>query len=141
MANRKITPASLPSPTYTVPSNNKELRMSYGMYNDIMRLVGDPQSATQLLITDATTRDLVVRRLFTENNKSVTQTDELIDSFEIDILPSELDGIVAWVADHVAYFLLSTGTKMNEVVEKYRGLGEELAKAVSSNQSNDGSED
>ena len=136
---KQISPESLPSPTYTVPSTGKELKMSYGMYNDIMRLIGNPQDATQLLIMDATTRDLVLRRLFTDNNKSIQQTEELIDSFEIDILPSELDGIVAWVADHASYFLLSTGRAMNTVIEKYRGQTEELTEQVSSPPSKDGS--
>ena len=119
MANPPSTP-SLPSGTYTVPSTGKELRMSYGMFNDIMRLIGNQQDVALLLLTDAGTRDLVIRRLFTENNKAIDKFDELIDSFEIPILPEEMDGILAWVADHATRFLLSTGKALGKVAEKYQ---------------------
>jgi hypothetical protein len=142
MANQK-SPESLPSPTFTVPSSGKELRMSYGMFNDIMRLVGDVQDVSTMLITDATTRDLVIRRLFTENNKAVEKTEELVDSYSIDILPSEMDGILAWVADHSAHFLLSTGRAMTTVVKKYQDQmpKDEPPKDQSSSPSKTGLED
>jgi hypothetical protein len=101
------------------------------MYNDIMRLIGDPQNATQLLIQDAGTRDLVIRRLYTDNNKAINEIDELIDSFEIDILPTELDSILGWVIDHVTYFLLSTGRMSAEVMSKYQEAGHKLSEAFS----------
>jgi hypothetical protein len=119
MASQK-TATSLPSPTYKVESTGTELRMSYGMFNDIMRLIGNVQDVSGLLITDAMTRDLVIRRLFTDNKKSVESTDELISAYEIEISPSELDGILGWVADHSAHFLLSTGRSLTKVMEKYQ---------------------
>jgi hypothetical protein len=131
---------SLPSPTFTVPSSGHELRMSYGMFNDIMRLVGNPQDAMQLLITDSVTRDLVIRRLFTDNKKSIDKVEELTDSFEIEVLPSEIDGIVGWVADHCAHFLLSTGRAMMNVETKYKSQMDEVKEKASLNQSSSGSE-
>jgi len=114
------SPVSLPEPTYTVPSTSKELRMSYGMFSDIMRLVGNAQDVTMSLINDSISRDLVLRRLFTDTKKALTSTDDLIDSFEIEILPTEIDGIIAWVADHASYFMLSTGNAMGEVLKRYQ---------------------
>lgn len=131
---------SLPNPTYTVVSSGKELRMSYGMFNDIMRLIGNPQDASQLLMTDSMTRDLVIRRLYTETPKSIEKTEDLIDSFEIDILPSEIDGIVAWVADHTAHFLVSTGQAMTTVMEKYKEQVDEITSQASLPPSKDGSQ-
>lgn len=131
---------SLPNPTYKIPSNERELRMSYGMFNDIMRLIGNPQDATQLLITDSVTRDLVIRRLFTENNKSIDKVEDLIDSFEIDILPTEIDGICGWVADHCAHFLLSTGKAMLNLETKYKDELKAAKETASSSLSNSGSE-
>lgn len=131
---------SLPSPTYTIPSNGTELRMSYGMFNDIMRLIGNPQDATDMLITDAVTRDLVIRRLFTDNNKAISNVDDLIDAYSINILPTELDGILGWVADHCAHFLLSTGSAMMAMSEKYKDQLDEAKEKVSLSQSKSGSE-
>lgn len=116
--------------------------MSYGMFSDIMRLVGSTQDVASLLITDSSTRDLVIRRLYTDNNRAIDKIEELIDSFEIDILPTELDGVMAWVADHAAHFLLSTGRKMQEVAEKYQSDEDKRKeeKEASLSQSNSGSE-
>lgn len=117
MADKSL---SLPEPTYTVPSNGRVLTMSYGMFSDITRLVGDPENLTAILVTDPMARDLVLRRLFTDNSKSVDKIEELVDSFEIDILPTELDGILAWVADHVSYFLVSTGRSLGQMIQRYQ---------------------
>lgn len=130
---------SLPSPTYTTPSSGHELKMSYGMFSDINRIVGDIENSSALLMSDAMTRDLVIRRLFTNNNKAVTEFDELTGSFDIDISPAEIDGILGWVVDHLAYFLVSTGRAMTSLMEKYK---DEMPdpKTPSSNQSSDGTE-
>lgn len=111
---------SLPSPTFTVKSSEKELRMSYGMFSDIMRLLGNTEDLAMLLVVDASSRDLVLRRLFTDTKKSINGVDDLVDSFEVDILPSEMDDILAWVADHASYFLISTGRALSGVMEKYQ---------------------
>lgn len=141
MATGSKQPEYLPSPTYTIESSGQELRMSYGMFNDIMRLIGNPQDASSLLITDSGTRDLVIRRLFTDNKKALDKIDEdLIDSFEIDILPSEIDGIVGWVADHCAHFLISMGNQMTTVAEKYQEQLKEASEKASLLQSKSGSE-
>ena len=121
---------SLPSPTYKVPSTEHELRMSYGMFSDIMRLIGSTDDVGILLVSDSTTRDLVLRRLFTDNKKAVEKTEELVDSFEIDILPTELDGILAWVADHATHFLLSTGRALTEVIKGYQDQMPKVPEAV-----------
>lgn len=142
MASPKQAKA-LPTPTYIIPSSEHELKMSYGMFNDIMRLVGDVQNASTILITDSMTRDLIVRRLFTDTKKALEKTEDLVDSFEIEILPSELDGIMAWVVDHITHFLLSTGKTMQAMMVKYKDdLPEDKLESVvaSLNPSNDGSE-
>lgn len=119
MAGKRPT-TSLPNPTYTVESTGQELRMSYGMFNDVMRIIGHTQDLSVVLITDPMVRDLVIRRLFTDNKKAIDKEVDLINSFDIEALPSELDGILAWVADHASHFLVSTGRTMQGVLEKYQ---------------------
>lgn len=114
------SPPSLPSGTYTVERTGTVLKMSYGMFNDIMRLIGNQQDVALLLLTDAGTRDLVIRRLFTDNKKAIDKFEELVESFDLDILPEEVDGILAWVADHATRFLLSTGKALQQVAQKYQ---------------------
>lgn len=95
--------------------------MSYGMFNDVMRILGSGQDAVEILMSDPALRDLVVRRLFTDTRKPISDINEdLINPFEIEASPCELDEIVAWVADHVLHFMVSTAAKTQPVVEKYQ---------------------
>lgn len=120
-------------------SDEIELHMSYGMFNDIMRIVGNVEDVTYLLINDAMTRDLIIRRLFTDNGKAITDEKELIDPHEITIAPAEISIILAWVADHVTHFLVSTGRGLQETLTKYKT--EEKEENQSSESLKTGSED
>ena len=118
-----------PNPEYTTDAGDT-LKMTYFMFSDIMRLLGnDPDDSIALLMTHPDTRDFVMRRLFTDLRKPVETLDELINPYDINISPLELDGIIAWVADHVMHFTMSTAEKTRPVLEKYKAQAE--AKLVS----------
>jgi hypothetical protein len=120
----------IPEKEYTT-SDGKVHLMSYGMFSDIMRILGKEEDTLTLLISNPNSRDLVVRRLYTEAKKAVENADELINAFEIPLSPIELDGLIAWVADHAMHFTMSTAEKTRPVVEKYQARQAEKA---SSNQ-------
>lgn len=103
-------------------ADGKELHMTYGMFNDIMRIVGTNSDVSYVLINEPTTRDLVMRRLFTDNKKAVTDEKELIDSHEIEVSTIDVSRILAWVADHACHFLISTGQELKTTMEKYQNL-------------------
>lgn len=113
------------------------LTMTYGMFTDIMRIMGDSEDAVSILMSDNNVRDQVVRRLFTKTQKAIQSIDDLVDSFEIDVNPLEQSNIVAWVADHVMHFTVSTAEQTRPVVVKYQ----ERLEKVSSSLSKTGSED
>lgn len=125
---------SLPEKIYTTEAG-KELTMTYGMFNDIMRILGSTGDAVEILLDNADLRGWVIRRLFTEDKREVKNIDELINPYDIDISPLELDGIVAWVADHVMHFTMSTTEKTRPVVQKYA----DRVATVSSDPSKNGS--
>ena len=108
--------------------------MSYGMFSDIMRIIGDNEDTLELLMNEPNIRDQVIRRLFTPTKKPIQSIDDLINPFDIEASPMEMDVIIAWVVDHAMHFTMSTAEKARPVVEKH------LAAAVSSNQSRNGSE-
>jgi hypothetical protein len=113
------TPQSVPNKTLTV--DGTELLMSYGMFNDIMRIIGSAEEAVEYLMNDPGVRDNVIRRLFTpELRKPVENIEDLINPWDIPVSPLELDIIIAWVADHVMHFTMSTALKTRTVVEKYQ---------------------
>lgn len=112
-----------PNPKMTT-GDGTELFMSYGMFNDIMRILGATEDAVDLLISDSNVRDLVVRRLFTKLDHALENTEELINPHDMPVSPLELDDIVAWVADHVIHFTISTAEKTRPVVERYQSRQE-----------------
>ena len=112
-------PQSVPSKSLIV--GDTELLMSYGMFNDIMRIIGSAEEAVEYLMNDSGVRDNVIRRLFTPGlRQPVENIEDLINPWDIPVSPLELDVIVAWVADHVMHFTMSTALKTRTVVEKYQ---------------------
>lgn len=107
------------------------------MFNDVMRIMGSVDDVSYLLINDPMTRDLVIRRLFTDNNKALTDEKELVDSHEIEVSPVDVSRILAWVADHTSHFLLSTGRELTTVMTKYK---DQLPKGSQEDETNPSSE-
>jgi hypothetical protein len=109
---------SIPDKVFKIGEH--ELTMSMGMFNDIMRILGNSQDTVELLLTDPNTRDWVIRRLFTPALKPIDNVDDLINPYEIDISPMDLGYIIAWVTDHVMYFTTSTIEQTRPMVERYQ---------------------
>lgn len=110
---------AIPNKSLTTESGT-ELLMSYGMFSDIMRILGSDEDTLDILLTDETRRSYVIRRLFTDNKTPVSDISELINPYDIDVSILELDTIIAWVADHIMHFTMSTAQKTRPVVEKYQ---------------------
>lgn len=131
-----------PSRKFTIKVNgeDQDIVMSYGLFNEISKVIPSPEQVPQLLVTDAMLRDYVVRRVLT-GNKHVKSDEDLIDPFTLDIDPDDLEDLVAWVADHVMSFFISSAAKANTVLTKYKGPTQDLtALATQSNQLQAGSE-
>lgn len=118
-----------------VTEDGTELLMSYGMFQDIMRLIGANEDAVDLLINDAEVRNYVICRLFTDLKRPIETLEELINPYDIPLSPLELDSVIAWVSDHVLHFTVSTSVKTRPVLEKYQ------SQAASLNQLKIGSQD
>lgn len=122
------SPQSIPNKSFTLVSG-EEIHMSYGLFSDIMRLLGNSETAVDLLLSDPSLQGFVVRRIFTVAQKPVENIDELINPYEIDMSPLELDDLLAWVADHVMHFIVSTAEKTRPVVGKYQDRAASLSQS------------
>jgi hypothetical protein len=94
------------------------IKMTYGLFNEIMQVVPAPEQIADLLIRDAGLRDYVIRRMMT-GSKRVRSEEDMVDPFELDVDITALDDLVMWVGDHVLYFFLSTAQKTAEMGKKY----------------------
>lgn len=91
-----------------VNGETRELKMPYGMLTELLRITGcDDAEATTMLITDLTTRDVVIRRLLTPDlNKPMDDYAQLVSSFDLDIEADAVDKIVGWVLEHFLDFFV-----------------------------------
>ncbi len=125
---------ALPAKSIRFEESDIEIKMTYGLLSEILKLLGGGEEAVLTLLGDDNVRDWVIRRIFTESKEPITVVEDLINPYEIDLDPLELDRLIAWVADHVTHFTISTAQKTQAVVQKYE------AKAASLSPSKTGSE-
>lgn len=125
----------LPKPSRTfdmiVNGEKQTIAMTYGLFNEIMRVVPSPEQITDLVVTDPFLRDYVVRRMLT-GNKKVESDADLVDPFELDIDIDKLDDLVSWVAEHVLHFFMKSAAKTAKIGEKYKETTERLTQLVQS---------
>lgn len=122
-----------PSKTLTLESG-VELKMSYLVFNDVLRFVGTVEEAMTGMLMSQDTRDLVLRRMLTDSDRPVEDVKDLIkvEDLEVDIF--EIDEILGWVMEHVTYFFMKTAERLQAGTAKFP----ELAKKMSSNRSETG---
>lgn len=132
---KSLPNSHLPSKTIRFEEDDIDLTMTYGMLSEILKFLGDSEEAVMILLTDANVRDYVVRRLFTDTRTPVEKVEDLISPFEIDLNPLNLDILLAWVADHVTHFTLSTAQKAQAVVQKYEDQAASLSPLKSGSES------
>lgn len=108
----------------------KEIKMSYGLFNEIMMVVPSPEEIGELLMTNQGLRDYIIRRMIT-GNKRVTKDEDLIDPFEMDLNLEDVSQMVQWVGDHVLYFFMTNAEKTKGLAEKYQETITQLAQSKS----------
>jgi hypothetical protein len=118
-----------------VNGENQEIKLTYGVFTEILQIIPDPQNIGDLFITDAALRDYVTRRMLS-GSKRIKDEKDLVDPFELDIDMEEVNDLIMWVGDHVMYFFMNTAAKTAKLMKKY----EEPMQALQSSQSKDGSE-
>lgn len=80
------------------------LKMSYGLELDIRRVLPDPQTAMQLLLSDPFTQDYVLRRCLTDKQMMIIDLDDLIPMEEVNLDEDTRDKLLMWAAQHAMYF-------------------------------------
>lgn len=97
-----------------------EIKLTYGLFQDLQRSVPDPALVVDILTADPEARDYIVRRCMTPTKKMVKNPEtELVQPDELDLSdPDEMDGILQWVAEHMLYFFATSagGLKRLSVV-------------------------
>ena len=129
-----------PDKELQLQSLEKPIVMTYVVFNDILRFVGTVDEALNSVMMSQDTRDLIVRRLLSDAKKPITEVDDLIPVEKLDEMGLdffEIDDILAWTMEHVTYFFMSQGYKLQQRMARFP----EMAEKMSSNLLGTGSTD
>lgn len=81
------------------------IKMSYGLFQDLQRLVPDAGAIVDTIAADPNTRDYMVRRCLTDSKKIITDWDLLIQAEDINVSdPDVINEILQWITGHLLYF-------------------------------------
>ena len=125
--------------TLQVGEEEQEIKMTYGMFNELMQVIPDPQNITELLISDQGLRDYVFRRLLT-GNKKVAKEEDLVDPFDLELQLDQVDDLIMWAGDHILYFFTTSMTKVVSLGTKYEPTIRQLVQSKNGSENSDSKE-
>lgn len=128
-----------PARTFKLKIDNEttEVVMSFALFQEIMKVIPNPENVTQLLVQDFYLREYVIRRVLT-GNKAIVSDDDLFDLFAHEVDEEAANDLILWVTDHILYFFTTTAEKSVKLGVKYQ---EQITNLTQSVQSQTGSED
>lgn len=112
--------SSVERPPLTIEAAGKIIKMSYGLEMDIRRMLPQPSTAMQLVMSDPYTQDYLVRRALTDRKAMITDEAQLITMDEIDISSEETEALLLWITEHCLYFFVKRASAMGELGTRYQ---------------------
>lgn len=96
-----------------IGEETRTVKYTYGLANDIQRLVPDFGSVISDIIGDPGIRDYIVRRALTDKKGVVTNEDQLISFEELDdIDPDEVLRLLDWISSHLCHFFMNSAANI-----------------------------
>lgn len=125
--------ASPPSRIFeiTVDGEPTEVKMSFAMFQELMRVIPDPENIAGILLQDFDLREYLVRRVLT-GHKRIRDDNDLFDLFDHEVDDDQLDELVLWVVDHILHFFTTTGEKSTTLARKYESRMKGLTQSAQS---------
>lgn len=118
----------------TDSGEERTVKMSYGLFNDLQRVVPDPSAVIDIVSRDPISRDYLVRRVFTDKKGMVTKEEELIspENMPVDD-PVEIEKVLIWVTEHLMYFFGTSAGRLKKMGQEFRvAVGETEAPSAPS---------
>lgn len=108
---------------YTIKlADDKELevKMSYGLFNDLQRVTPQPQHIVSTVLEDPWVRDYLVRRVMTNTNTMIDDEAKLIPIEETGIEdPAEVAALLEWVTGHLLYFFATSAGNISRLGQEF----------------------
>lgn len=104
----------------SVGEDKRAVKWTYGLSNDIQRLVPDFGAVISDVIGDPTLRDYMVRRALTDTKGIVTNEDQLVSFDTLDDMdPEEVLKLINWISEHLLYFFATSAGNMSRQAKVY----------------------
>lgn len=112
---------------YKLGDEEKVVKWTYGLSNDIQRLVPDIQSCLTGFTSRPDLGDYILRRCLTDKKGFVKQEEDLISPELIDeIHPEEVLRILEWVQAHLMYFFGNSAEFTHRQAKKFKTTLDQL---------------
>lgn len=97
------------------------IKLTYGLFQDLQRLVPDAGAIVDTITADPYTRDYIIRRCLTPVKKIVKDMDkELVAAEDLTVNdPEQIESILQWVAEHLLYFFAISAGKLQRSAEAF----------------------
>jgi len=102
-------------PKLTHKVGDIEIKMTYGLSQDLQRVVPDPTNVMNAVLVDPFVRDYLVRRALTPTKGAVTDESELIAIDDVDLTPDEIVELLTWIAGHLLHFFAQSAEQMGKL--------------------------
>jgi len=113
----------------TFEGNDRELFMSYGLLNELAKLVGSPEVAPSISL-DEHLRAEVLAACLAERKPSGKVTQKVKDMDDLDISIDDIESILDWATEHVLNFFVRSLGKMLKRVEANKDVLEGLKSSL-----------
>lgn len=120
---------------YKLGDETRKVKWTYGLSNDIQRLVPTMEESIPTFMSRPDIRDYILRRCLTEKKGFVKDEDELVSAEVIDeIDPAEVLKILDWVLGHLMYFFATSAESTHRRATEFKTALEQFNPSTSGSQ-------
>jgi len=101
--------------TITVDGQPKDIKMTFGLLNQLVRTIGDIESVADISF-DIELREALLQECLAPRDEN-GRIEKEVNLFLIDVNPDDVIDLLDWVGAHVTDFLLAQMTRAKEMME------------------------
>lgn len=105
----------------TFEGSDREILMSYGLLNELAKIVGSPEIAPSIAI-DENLREEVLAACLAERKASGKVTKKIDDMDDLELSIEDAERLLDWATEHVLSFFVRSLGKMVRRVESNRDV-------------------
>jgi len=114
--------------TITVNEESRDIFMSFGLLNELTKLVGDPNQTASIMI-DVDLRTEVLSLVLAKRKKS-GKIEEAVDMDDIDISIDDVERVLHWTQEHVISFFVRSLKQVMAVTKNHQTEISNLASSM-----------